>query len=526
MTHSRVSLHTQPANDKKLLPNTKGLPLAERKKARFGNFTKYPSTPLWKAFVVVALLFLAGCSKKEADTTIPPSLQSVSIDDLTKYLANASGIGEEKVIYNADSKIFTLDGDMVISREEAEKYFRLNQGARTEHWRSQFIVADQYAINIKVYIDPTVPVAWVSATRSALFNLNTTTSKLRFSEVSSGSSADITIGTTYTQAPWVAQAYLPSSNQRPGNLITINTYYNSLTSNVKEFTMIHELGHTIGFYHTDQTQGIFIAGTPTTDANSFMNSFVLPWNGFTPGDIIAINKLYPGKEDQYLVGDWDGDGRDNIAVRRGNQILMDTNFDGTADIVQDFGNGNTEDQYLVGDWNGDGRDNIAVRRGSQILMDTNFDGRGDTGQSFGNGNTEDQYLVGDWDGDGRDNVAVRRGSQILMDTNFDGAGDIGQSFGNGSSEDQYLVGDWDGDRRDNVAVRRGNQNQILMDTNFDGAGDTGQSFGNGNTEDQYLVGDWNGDRRDNIAVRRGNQILMDTNFDGVADRVQIYGFGI
>jgi hypothetical protein len=40
-----------------------------------------------------------------------------------------------------------------------------------------------------------------------------------------------------------------------------------------------------------------------------------------------------------LVGDWDGDGRDNIAVRRGNCVLMDVNYDGTHDREQCYGNG-------------------------------------------------------------------------------------------------------------------------------------------------------------------------------------------
>ena len=182
-----------------------------------------------------------------------------------------------------------------------------------------------------------------------------------------------------------------------------------------------------------------------------------------------------------------------------------------------------EDQYLVGDWDGDGKDNIAVRRGNTIYMDTNFDGKQDKVQSFGNGNSEDQYLVGDWDGDGKDNIAVRRGATIYMDTNFDGAQDKVQSYGNGNSEDQYLVGDWNGDRKDNIAVRRGAT--IYMDTNFDGAQDKAQSYGNGNSEDQYLVGDWNGDKKDNIAVRRGATIHMDTNFDGAQDKVQSYGNG-
>ena len=90
-----------------------------------------------------------------------------------------------------------------------------------------------------------------------------------------------------------------------------------------------------------------------------------------------------------------------------------------------------EDQYLVGDWDGDGKDNIAVRRGSRILMDFNYDGAHDREQSYGQGNGEDQYLVGDWDGDGKDNIAVRRGSRILMDFNYDGAHDREQSYGGG-----------------------------------------------------------------------------------------------
>jgi hypothetical protein len=93
---------------------------------------------------------------------------------------------------------------------------------------------------------------------------------------------------------------------------------------------------------------------------------------------------------------------------------------------------------------GDGKDNIAVRIGNKITMDYNFDGQGDKTFSFGNGSSEDQYLVGDWDGDGKDNIALRRGNQIIMDYNFDGQGDKTFSFGNGSSENQYLVGDWDG----------------------------------------------------------------------------------
>jgi predicted Zn-dependent protease len=94
-------------------------------------------------------------------------------------------------------------------------------------------------------------------------------------------------------ASWIARAYLPTSNGRPGVSVEINAYYNTLAANQKLFAITHELGHTIGFHHTNQTSGIYISGTPQTDANSVMNSFVLPWNGFTAGDVRATQILYP-----------------------------------------------------------------------------------------------------------------------------------------------------------------------------------------------------------------------------------------
>ncbi|MEA5499973.1 choice-of-anchor Q domain-containing protein [Limnoraphis robusta] len=173
--------------------------------------------------------------------------------------------------------------------------------------------------------------------------------------------------------------------------------------------------------------------------------------------------------DQYLIGDWNGDGIDDLAIRDEFRVFMDYTRDGIPDIIQEYGRGNNEDEYLVGDWDGDGRDNLAVRRGNQVFMDTNFDGSYDVLQQYGTGNNEDEYLVGDWDGDGDDNLAVRRGNQVFMDTNFDGSHDVLQQYGRVNNEDEYLVGNWDGNGGDNLAVRRGFE--AFMDTNFDGSHD-------------------------------------------------------
>jgi hypothetical protein len=333
---------------------------------------------------------------------------------------------------------------------------------------------------------------------------------------------------------YLARAFFPGDPRSARNILIDGTAFTTTTPNLTLTGILrHELGHALGFRHehTRPQAGVCFEDNNWEALTSYDSGSVMHYpqcNGtgnwslvLTALDIQGARVLYgaPGGA-PYLVGDWDGDGRDNLAVRRGNCVSMDTNFDGTADLTQCYGNGDAEDQYLVGDWDGDGRDNLAVRRGNCVIMDTNFDGASELTQCYGNGASEDQYLVGDWNGDGRDNLAVRRGNCIIMDTNFDGASELTQCYGNGAGEDQYLSGDWNGDGRGNIAVRRGNC--IIMDTNFDGASELTQCYGNGASEDQYLSGDWNGDGRDNIAVRRGSCVVMDTNFDGTVDLTQCF----
>lgn len=60
--------------------------------------------------------------------------------------------------------------------------------------------------------------------------------------------------------------------------------------------MAHELGHTIGFMHTDEWVGHQIAGTPYPggDPQSVMNSTVRFWgSGFSAYDNVAVRVVYP-----------------------------------------------------------------------------------------------------------------------------------------------------------------------------------------------------------------------------------------
>ena len=61
------------------------------------------------------------------------------------------------------------------------------------------------------------------------------------------------------------------------------------------------------------------------------------------------------------MGDWDGDGKDTLAVRRGNIYYVRNSLTtGRADTQITYGN--PGDQVLVGDWDGDGKDTFGVWR--------------------------------------------------------------------------------------------------------------------------------------------------------------------
>lgn len=222
-------------------------------------------------------------------------------------------------------------------------------------------------------------------------------------------------------------------------------------------------------------------------------------------------------EDEYLAGDFDGDGDDDLAVRRGSCVLID--LDGAGNTHEReicFGNGNAEDGHLVGDWDGDGDDELVVRRNHCLHVDVAGDGAVEEAvYCYGNGVAEDQYLLADWDGDGRDTIAVRRGHCLMIDLDGDAAHHEREiCYGNGTAEDGYLVGDLDGNGTDDVVVRR--DHCLLADLAGDGGSEEyTMCFGNGDGESQYLLGDWAAAARDRAAVRRGHCIDMDLDGDGV-----------
>jgi hypothetical protein len=126
-------------------------------------------------------------------------------------------------------------------------------------------------------------------------------------------------------------------------------------------------------------------------------------NAAGPADVVLA---YGRPGDTVLVGDWDGDGTDTLAVRRGREYHVKNSISGgPADAVAAYGR--PDDAVYTGDWDGDGTDSLTVRRGSTYFIVDSFRA-GPADRTVVYGRATDTTLVGDWDGDGTDSLGVRR----------------------------------------------------------------------------------------------------------------------
>lgn len=219
-----------------------------------------------------------------------------------------------------------------------------------------------------------------------------------------------------------------------------------------------------------------------------------------------------------LGGDWDGDGKDSIALKMGARYhIRNSLTSGQADFGFDYGS--NENIPLSGDWDGDGIDTIAVKIGSDYHIKNSWVG-GFADFKFGYGPASATAIAGDWDGDGKDSIAVKIGNVYHIRNSLTG-GYADYAFTFGSATDIPIAGDWDGDGIDTIAVKSGATYSIRNSLTTGGADVT---FVYGEASSVPIAGDWNGDGKDTITLKMGNMYHVKNSLaGGFADFAFMYG---
>ena len=215
-------------------------------------------------------------------------------------------------------------------------------------------------------------------------------------------------------------------------------------------------------------------------------------------------------------------------------------------------------RQLAGDFNGDGRDELALFKDGEWLLDINGNGIWDRGDLWAKlGDRGDIPVIGDWDNDGKDDIGIygpawdgddealanepglpdpenrnvstpknlpprseKPGRDRLMQRSVTGeprSDVIDHVFRFGTDADQPIAGDFNGDGVSTLGVF--NNGKWRIDVNGDGrfSEEDDSFFDFGEPGDIAVAGDFNGDGLDEIAVVRGRDLIIDSNGNGTWD---------
>lgn len=256
------------------------------------------------AVTAACMLTLFACRKNIKNESSEPA---VSEDVLTKIYN--LGFSNKDVVPDGNGN-YIVEGDILISEAELDEKVNVSllRVGNEEQYRTTNLVRN-LPRTITVSLASGLS-AWSTALNTAISRYNALGLTITFSRVSSGANISIVNGS----GSFLASAGFPTSSGNPYNQVILN---NSAVAGQPQNTvatiLAHEIGHCIGFRHTDYFNrsiscggsavnegsagvgAINIPGTPTgTSAGSWMLSCIGSGQNrpFNSADITALNYLY------------------------------------------------------------------------------------------------------------------------------------------------------------------------------------------------------------------------------------------
>ncbi|WP_299249391.1 M57 family metalloprotease [uncultured Aquimarina sp.] len=237
------------------------------------------------AIIVVALTF-AQC---EQENEIIDSIDTIIQDNETIDKIAKLGFDTKNYPVLKDGEYFTVEGDINILADDIEKININNQNIQSKQRRFplEFIVSCEQIRYITVFNNLPNNSPARGAVNLAMQHWNDIDKcDIRFAATSNINSAEIII----SKGPLVGAVGKGSfpTGGKPGKYIRLDLDQFSFLDYGRWRTVIeHELGHNIGFAHSDdiaENGAILISGTPSNDSNSIMFSGISNFNRTLNGD--------------------------------------------------------------------------------------------------------------------------------------------------------------------------------------------------------------------------------------------------
>lgn len=328
-----------------------------------------------------------------------------------------------------------------------------------------------------------------------------------YANVPGGFFADVTTGGTATQVTAV-DLTLPANadNQSIVEIRVMTT--NAVGSD--EWVGIDDISVTGGEAPPAEKAYADFNGDGKTDYSVVRNI-----GGGTDGQVRWFNQLNGGAiqgadfgiaSDAFLAADYDGDGKDDIAVWRPSEGVFYIFESSTSSVrIEQFGQ-DGDNPRVAGDYNGDGKADLAVYRpgaesGDPSTWFYRLEANGPT-YYVPWGQNGDVPYVGDFDMDGKRDLVVKRDNGGLADLWVKLSGSDGYSGASfGFMTDKTVIADMDGDGLDDITAIRDESGQLVWYTALSSVSGV-RVFQFGSTGDYPVVGDYDGDGKNDVAIWR------------------------
>lgn len=273
------------------------------------------------AGTAVALLAVAIVScKKSTSSSVDPGL----VTDDEKALVASAGFNENWVEKTANGA-YLVEGDILLTKAQLKEMAGATPSnnfivADEEHYRTYNVVSTPGtgSRTITVRLGSGFPSYYSTGLDAALARYNSYGLKIKFLRVSSGGDIVISganLGTSGGGCILGQASGFPTSSGNPSSGFTLSTSscattYLNTAAKVDE-VVAHEIGHCIGFRHTDYKRrnscgpgpgesagsigAVHIPGTPTNVSGSYNSWMMACTNGspvFNGDDGIALNYVY------------------------------------------------------------------------------------------------------------------------------------------------------------------------------------------------------------------------------------------
>jgi hypothetical protein len=398
---------------------------------------------------IIIVIAIIGC---DFDVNNTQPKENVSVDPSILAKLNRIGFTTNNIVDRGDLVI--VEDDIAILKKHLEGISL----SKSTQWRTYNLVSATNATNVRLQIHSSIS-SWTSLIQSAINVWNNEISNLKFTIVNS--EPDITIYSDlateipddYRNFPYYvgAMASWPYLG-KPGNIVSINIDCIYMDTEMKKIsTLAHELGHCIGFRHTnwqgnenaDPEGAVLIPDTRETDAESLMNGGMLGTERtLSPGDKNSLHCLYPSTSFFST-----GIKADRIywctSVSNGNIITKLSNF--TINSIETSGSTSSSTSFFFSDINGDGKSDKLYwnpsNDGGQIrlyLATVSGAFSATYSLSAGSSNSSTRFYFADVNGDGKSdkiywNPSVDGGQIRVYLANSSGTFNSNYSLSTGSS---------------------------------------------------------------------------------------------